>query len=301
MKKYIYQIMMMFIAVGFVACDSDDDYTAGTPTPANSMQVYFDADNSTDFICAPGEEPNVEIKVSRMNATEEAEVPIICKSATEGLMIPATVKFKAGEKTTTLAIGLGQMEEDKKYSFSLSLGDEYADHYAQLKGVSHYSGYILEASWKTYVKDATITWTVGGTQQTWTKDIERLGSTNRYRIKDFVGSGLDMVFLVGGLASGSGLTGYNKIIPYANYLSYKDGSIDGFYLYDTKNDEYPSWTVGDKTITYLYIMNSYTGYGDYSYISFTEGDGMFGTYSTTYSDGTSDGYNYIMLSFTPIK
>ncbi len=54
MKKFIYQILMVLaIGAGFIACDSDDDYQPGAPTPANSMQVYFDADNTADYVCGP--------------------------------------------------------------------------------------------------------------------------------------------------------------------------------------------------------------------------------------------------------
>lgn len=299
MKKFIYQILMVLaIGAGFTACDSDDDYQPGAPTPANSMQVYFDADNTADYVCGPGEQPEIELKVSRVNDSEAAEVPIVCKSASEGLTIPSSVKFEAGQKTASLTIGVGEMEEDKKYSFDLAIDEAYADHYSsQFKGTSHFSGYALQASWKTYVKDADMTWTINGNQQKWAVDIERLGSTNRYRIKDFVGSGLDMVFLVGGVASGA--TSYNKILPYTNYYSYNDGTVDGYYLYDSSKGEWPSWTVGDKTVSSLCIMNSYIGYGDYSYVSFKLGYCVFATYSTAYTDGTSEGYNYIEVMWNP--
>lgn len=122
MKKFIYQILMVLaIGAGFTACDSDDDYQPGAPTPANSMQVYFDADNTADYVCGPGEQPEMELKVSRVNDSEAAEVPIVCKSASEGLIIPSSVKFEAGQKTASLTIGVGEMEEDKKYSFDLAL------------------------------------------------------------------------------------------------------------------------------------------------------------------------------------
>lgn len=107
----------------------------------------------------------------------------IAASASEGLTIPSSVKFEAGQKTASLTIGVGEMEEDKKYSFDLAIDEAYADHYSsQFKGTSHFSGYALQASWKTYVKDADMTWTINGNQQKWTVDIERLGSTNRYLI-----------------------------------------------------------------------------------------------------------------------
>lgn len=107
--------MVLAIGAGFTACDSDDDYQPGAPTPANSMQVYFDADNTADYVCGPGEQPEIELKVSRVNDSEAAEVPIVCKSASEGLTIPSSVKFEAGQKTASLTIGVGEME-DEDYS-----------------------------------------------------------------------------------------------------------------------------------------------------------------------------------------
>ncbi len=302
MKRIIYNIsLLLAVTIGFTACNdkADSDYVPGTPTPANSMQVYFDASNAADFINSPGEKTSVDIIVSRKDDTQAAEVPIICKSAAEGLTIPSSVSFKAGEKSTTLTIGLGTMEENKKYAFSLAIGDEYADHYTELNGSSIYSAYVMEASWDTYVPQAVVSWKVRDSEQTWNTEIERLGSTNRYRIKDFVGSGLDMTFTVGGAADGQ--TGYYKMEPYTNYENWSSDGVNCFLLYDTANGEYPQWTLGEKTISRVYIMRSYTGYGDYSYISFSKGYGLFGTYYTEYTDGSSDGYNYIHIRFAQVE
>lgn len=301
MKRIIYNIsMLLAVTLGFTACNdkADSDYVPGTPTPANSMQVYFDASNGTDFVFSPGEKGTVDILVSRVDTTEAAEVPVIVKSATDGLSIPSSVKFNAGEQFATLTISADTMEEDKKYEFSLAIDEAYADHYTQLNGASSYSGYLMEASWATYVPEAVLTWKVGGTEQTWTTEIERLGSTSRYRIKDFVGSGLDMVFTVGGAADGQ--TGYYKIEPYTNYTNWSEDGVDCFVLYDSSKQEYPQWTVGSKTISNLYIMRSYSGYGDYSYISFSNGFGQFGTYYTEYTDESSDYYNYISVRFKQV-
>ncbi len=302
MKRIIYNIsLLLAVTIGFTACNdkADSDYVPGTPTPANSMQVYFDASNAADFINSPGEKTSVDIIVSRKDDTQAAEVPIICKSAAEGLTIPSSVSFKAGEKSTTLTIGLGTMEENKKYAFSLAIGDEYADHYTELNGSSIYSAYVMEASWDTYVPQAVVSWTVRDSEQTWNTEIERLGSTNRYRIKDFLGSGLDMTFTVGGAADGQ--TGYYKMEPYTNYENWSSDGVNCFLLYDTANGEYPQWTLGEMTISRVYIMRSYTGYGDYSYISFSKGYGLFGTYYTEYTDGSSDGYNYIHIRFAQVE
>lgn len=302
MKKFIYQItLMLAMVLGFTACDdkNDSDYVPGEPTPENSMQVYFDAANASDFIVAP-ENTSVDITVSRGNTTEAAEVPIICKQKADELTIPSSVKFEAGQKTATLTIELGQLEENKQYNFSLAIDEAYADHYAKLDGATSYSGYVVETTWKTYINNVKMTWTVGGVQQTWNTEIERLGTLNRYRIRNFVDSGLDFTFTIGGVAD-TGTSGDYKMEPYDNYYNDNDGTADCFYLYDSAKGEYPNWTLGNKTISYLCIMRSYTGAGDYTYISLSTGYGMIGTYYVDYTDGTSDSYNYIELYFNPVK
>ena len=302
MKKFIYQITWMLVmALGFTACDdkSDSDYVPGAPTPENSMQVYFDAANASDFVVAP-ENTSVDITVSRGNATEAAEVPIICKEKADGLTIPSTVKFEAGQKTAILSVGFGQLEENKQYAFSLAVDEAYADHYAKLNGSTTYSGYVVETTWKPYIDNVKMTWTVGGVQQTWNTTIERLGTLNRYRFRDFLGSGLDMTFSIGSVAD-TGTSGDYKMEPYDNYYNDNDGTADCFYLYDSAKGEYPNWVVGNKTISYLCIMRSYTGAGDYTYISPSTGYGTFGTYYVDYTDGTSDSYNYIEFTFTPVN
>ncbi len=298
MKKYIYHItMLLAVGLALVACNdkADSDYTPASPTPETSMQVYFDASNENGIIVAAGQN-TAEITVSRVKDTEEAEVPIVCKSADEGLTIPASIKFEAGSKTATLTIGIGDITPDKPYNFSLAIPDAYADHYTKLDGSEVYNSYVLQAEWNTYIKNDTITWTVDNVKHTWYTPIERLGSTNRYRIKDFVGSGQDMVFVVGGDAAGN--AGYYTMSPYSNYVDATDGSASYFVWTDAEKEPL-SWTVGSKKVTEWGVMYSY-GSTSYSYISFEQGYGMFGTYYTIYDDGSYDYYNYVNLHFAPV-
>lgn len=302
MKKVFSQIyMLMAAAICLTACDdkNDSDYTPGTPTADDCMQVYFDNSNASDFITEPGVGSSIDVYVSRVDTTEAAEVPIVCKSAASELSVPSSVKFDAGQKTATLTIGYGDLKESQKYEFNLAIDEAYADHYSKLDGSTTFSGYVLEAAWATYITGAELDFTVGSTALTWTVDIERLGETERYCIKNFLESGVDLKFSVG--TDADGMSGYYKVLPYTNYYDYIDETVNAFYLYDTATGSYPTWTIGGKTIVELCIMRSYTGYGDYSYISFEEGFAQFGTYWTTYDDETYDYYNYIKLYFDPIK
>lgn len=293
--------MLLAVALGFTACSdkANTDYEPGPQTPANSMKVYFDSSNGNDFIFSPGEKGRVDLLLGRADTTQAAEVPIVCKKAAKGLSIPSTVKFEAGKQYALLVISSDSLEENQKYDFELAIDEAYADHYTKLDGSTTFSGYLMEASWSTYVPSAVVSWKAGGSDLSWTTEIERLGSTNRYRIKNFLGSGLEMVFTVGGAAEGQ--TGYYKIEPYTNFENWSSDGVDCFLLYDSAKGEYPQWNVGSKTVSELYIMRSYAGYGDYSYISFAEGFGQFGTYYTQYTDNSSDSYNYITIRFKQVE
>lgn len=103
----------MAAAICLTACDdkNDSDYTPGTPTADDCMQVYFDNSNASDFITEPGVGSSIDVYVSRVDTTEAAEVPIVCKSAASELSVPSSVKFDAGQKTATLTIGYGDLKE----------------------------------------------------------------------------------------------------------------------------------------------------------------------------------------------
>lgn len=298
MKKFIYHIpMLLAVAFALVACNdkADSDYTPASPTPATSMQVYFDASNENGIIVASGQK-TAEVTVSRVKDTEAAVVPIIIKQAAAELSIPDTVKFEAGSKTATLTISIANITKDKAYDFSLAIPEEYVDHYTKLNGSEVYNSYVLQADWNTYVENDTITWKVNSVEHTWYTPIERLGSTNRYRIKNFVDSGQDMVFTVGSKAAGN--DGYYQILPYDKYKDASDGTVNYFYWPYVDGDLVP-WTVGDKKVTEWGVMYTY-GTTCYSYISFEKGYGMFGTYYTIYEDGSYEYYNYVNLYFHPI-
>ncbi len=300
MIKSVLHISLMVLAlVGLASCDDkNDDFTPGDPTREGSMRVYFDASNPSDFIDEPDARTSIEVAVSRVDTTAVAEVPIICQSAAEGLTVPQSVAFAAGQKTAYLTITFGQLAVSERYSFSLAIPDDYADHYTRLDGSAVYASYVMAATWETYVEDAQMYYTTSGTDNSWYVDIERLGTTNRYAIRGFLGSGVDMIFTVGDAAAGQ--AGYYKISPYTNYVDYVDEGVTAFYFYDAAKGVYPEWEVGEKTVEELCILSTY-GTTDYSYIAFDKGYGQFGTYWSTYADGSYDYYNYVKLYFDPVE
>lgn len=302
MKKTIEYLSVLLTAMLCLASCADSanmDYTPGQPTADGCMKVYFDSSNPEDFINEPGTVTSIDIKVSRVDTAQAAEIPVTCKSADEGLTIPSSVKFGAGQKTATLTVTFGALEASKKYNFSLAIPEEYVDHYSKLDGASAYSSYVMDAAWADYIPDDTIYVTSSGSTYEWIVPLQRLGQTDRYRVQDFLGSGLAFTFTIGDAAT---VSGYNKIEPTGNYYNFVDTDygVTGFYLWDTAGDKMAEFALGSKTVTEMAFMRQY-GTTDYSYISFKKGFAQIGTYYTTYADGTYEYYNYVYMYFKPQK
>lgn len=296
MKKYIYMICASLVAVFLAACDDKNDsgFVPSEPTPAGCMQVFFNKSNPTEFVLQPGETKPITIEVSRKDTAETAEVPIVCKYADSALEIPKTVKFEKGDSVAAITIGYSNLEMSKTYAFSLAVAEGYADHYSIQDGATVYSGSVMQTVWEVAKEDVKIYYPYGGSYLTWTTNMERLKGTGRYRIKDFLGSGLDFVFTADKYSTEAG---YMQIEPYTNFSDDVTDSYSAYYLYDTANDQWPSWDMAEGVhISYLSFLRSY-GDADYSYISFDEGYAQLCTSYVEYGDGNSESYTYVLMYF----
>lgn len=297
MRKYISILLVLPLLPFVMASCSDDpnlDYESGKPTPEGCMAVFIDASNPGEYILEPGEATSISISLSRLDSTQAAEVPLVCTSADASLTLPAKATFAAGEAHTTVDVTFGSLETKHKYAFTIAVDDAYADHYAATPGSTYYSSYIMAAAWEVVSDDVTMTWTTAGIEHTFKTRLERLGNLDRYRLPDFLGSGLDMIFTAGKKSNYS--EGFYKIEPYTHYLDWNDGTVDTFEFYDERTENYATWTVNGVTVTYMCMMRSYAG-TDYSYISFADRFGMFGTYYSEYIDGQYDYWNYVRFTW----
>lgn len=281
------------------ACDDKNDinYEPGSPTANGSMAVYFDDSNPSEFIFQPGEASDIEIGVSRLNGIDTAtEVPLVV-TADEGLTVPATAKFEAGESNTTIKVAFANLEESKKYNLKVAVPEEYADHYTTKPGASTYAGYIMVAAWNTISDKVKMSWTTLGATSTFTTTLQRLGETNRYRFLNFLTSGVDYIFTVDG--NSTAYKGYNCITTYANYEPYEGSEAKGAYLFDDATQSYPTWTVADGSIEVadICILENYGTTIGYSCISFTMRSGYVYLYFTDYTDGQYDNYNKVSFSW----
>ena len=281
------------------ACDDKNDinYEPGAPTSENSIGVYFDDSNPTEFIFQPGEATEVEIGVSRLNGIETAaEVPLIV-TADEGLSVPATVSFAAGESTATVKVSFGNLAESKKYNLKVTVPEEYADHYTTKPGATAYAGYIMVATWESISDNVKMLWVTQGVENEFTTSLQQLGNTNRFRFPNFLNSGVDYIFTVG--SNSTAFPGYYSITTYANYEPYEGTEAKAAYFFDDATQSYPTWTVADGTIEVadICILEDYGTTTGYSCISIYKRSGYVYLYWTDYTDGSTDYYNAVSFSW----
>ena len=277
------------------ACDDKNDinYEPGSPTANGSMAVYFDDSNPSEFIFQPGEASDIEIGVSRLNGIDTAtEVPLVV-TADDGLTVPATAKFEAGESNTTIKVAFANLEESKKYNLKVAVPEEYADHYTTKPGASTYAGYIMVAAWESISDNVKMIWDTQGVENEFTTSLQQLGNTNRFRFPNFLNSGVDYIFTVG--SNSTAFPGYYSITTYANYEPYEGTEAKAAYFFDDATQSYPTWTVADGTVEVadICILEDYGTTTGYSCISIYKRSGYVYLYWTDYTDGSTEYYNAV--------
>ena len=287
-------VLTMMLTMTIASCDdaNDNDYTPGTPTPENCMTVYFNAGNTAEGVFEEGTPVAQEITLTRKVTDADAEVPIVCRNADSVIKVPSSVTFKAGEATAVLTITAEGMEPSKVYSYDIEVGEAFADPYADVSGSLRFMGTMLIATWETVVKNATMKWSNLSVTHEWTTDIEKLGNLDRYRVKNFIGSGLDLEFTPYGESSYG--KAYQQMKLGKNVEEYDDGTARGYLFYDAEAGKYPVWSTGNVEVKELCLMTHY-GSSDYCYISFKDRFANFGVYYSTYNDDQYDYYNYITI------
>lgn len=135
--KNIKYFLMFFTAVAmFTACKEQADWTPGAPD--TNMGVYFP---ELSVLNVTAEDTSVQVKVSRNNATEAAEISVRSVEVTEGFdpdtaesifTIDRAVSFEAGSNETVLNIAFdgSLLEVGKKYSLDIQLDQAEASNYA---------------------------------------------------------------------------------------------------------------------------------------------------------------------------
>lgn len=293
--KLLYKSILSVSALLLLgACSSDDSWEPG-PAGEPTMGVFFTGLEKYD-VTVEADDPHVfTVQVDRIDATSDASVPLDVLACPEGVVVPGTVDFAAGETTAYFDIDVNNMAIKTTGDISLRIDPAYAAMYGA--GTSEMSMKVtIAGGWVLLADDLKIEYYFKKfPDQTTTLYV--LDGSNRFKIPNFMNSGVDFVFSVY-----STTMTYPYIIPFTNYV-YSESSYDiddvAWYLYDTANASYPSnWTPvgGTKALEYVTF---YTFDGDdyASWIGINKGLGELTCYFD-YADG-SGAWEYLELSFTP--
>lgn len=298
--KHLFKSYILLAGVAMLTSCSSDKWEPGAQ-PADNMGVYFDEQSAYTYMIEPDDSHLITLTFRREDTSEEATVPLKSISCPEGVVLPQSVTFAAGSATAEAVADLTGMPEKTSGRIELQIDPAYSTIYAA--GTSSLQLNItMTGGWIPVADSCSITYDGNNSTGIFTEQTTQLlvlDGTDRFRIVDFMYSGLDLYFRIADKQIHES-TGYSELVPYKNFIKYAeiypDDSYDMWCLYDTAKDKLPLWTPkgSSKEVS---LANFYSG-EDYSYIGFQTGWGeIWGT--VDFSDGSWD-YIYVTIQFKPL-
>lgn len=298
--KSIYKYL--FIAstpVILTACSDKDNWEPGEEAPSK-MGVFFTDLDKYD-VTIEADDPHVfTVGMERLDATDAASVPIKVVSCPEGVVVPSSVDFEAGEESTSFEIDVTDMPLKTSGDIILQIDPAYAAIYGA--GSSQLTMKVTTTGgWELLADDVVISCWVNTGYPDLAASLYVLEGTSRFKIPDFMGSGTDLVFTVSDTSISSPV-----IFPFTNcqyyyelWSSYEDDEDYPWYFYDTEKAAYPAvWTPTkwSKAIEYL-TFYVYDGEDKGCYFGINRGYGMMTAY-IDFADGSGT-WEYFEFNFTP--
>ncbi len=296
--------------VCLTSCGDDDNYQPAEKVAADNLGAYFASSNEADEIITPEEyasRPTVDLVVKRKNTKGAATIDVTVDQADPEFTIPANVDFKDGDSTAILSVGCKNMEQNKNYKLSIHLQESTTNPYEKVDGSYKFNYSLLIARWIKVVEQGTFYCQDSRLPQV-KSDIYQLEGQNKFRIENFLGSGIDLSFYIvpqdkGGTWTTSAFSATDRktwsgiFMPLDHYLNDPDGY--SYWWLMTDDDDYASWTPEGEELGISYI-NFYkdTTSDDYASIdmngSTTSVAGILTPY-IYFSDGSDSGYTYVYM------
>lgn len=293
-------IKYLFIGALFLtACSDKDNWEPGQPAPDN-MGVFFTNLDKYDITIEVDDPHEFTVGLGRINSEEAATVPLKVVSCPEGVIVPASVEFKAGEETASFKIDANDMPLKTKGDVIVQIDPAYAALYGA--GTSELTMKLTTTGgWVIYADDVVMSSYLNGYPNI-NCTMYVLEGTERFKIPDFMGSGTDYIFYVPDLTMSSPV-----VYPYTNcqyYFdlwpeSYEDDEDYPWYFYNTAEAKYPAiWTPDGWTKSIEYItFYIWDGDDKGTYFNFKTGYGQTLAY-IDFADG-SGSWEYFEFNFTP--
>lgn len=291
--KHLFKSYILLIGLAMMASCSDDKWEPGAPN-AENMGVYFDKQSAYTYMIEPDDSHLINLTFRRADSSMEAIVPLQTISCPEGVVLPQSVTFAAGSATAVAVADLTNMPTKTSGTIEIKIDPAYSTVYAA--GTSTLALNItMSGGWIDIAPDVTLSYYDNNFPSQSTK-IQQLDGTNRFKLCNFMNSGLDVYFTVDGDTAE-----YAEFLPYKNSISYEELYGEDEYgmwcFYDTDKEELPQWVPSgngpDITLAAFY------GGANYSYIGFDYG---YGCLSGTL-DFADDSWCYVdvVITFTPVN
>ncbi len=307
----LHTLLVGMAAISFSSCSNDDNYQAAEKVAADNLGAYFASSNAAEEIITPEEyasRPSVDLMVKRKNTKGAATVDVIIDKADPEFDIPASVDFKDGDSTAVLTVGYKNLEQKKTYKLSIHLQEDTANPYEKVDGSYKFNYSIMVARWLKVVEQGTFYCADSRLPQVYS-DIYQLEGQNKFRIENFLGSGIDLSFYIipkdasgtwtTSAFSASDRTTWSGIfMPLDHYLNDPDGGSYWWLMTDDESD-YMGWTPEGSNVGISYI-NFYkdTTTDDYGSIDMNGSTSSYAGFLIPYiyfSDDTTSGYTYVYM------
>ena len=271
MKRYS-SILLVILLFATSCCKDKNTWTPGEPDDPNSVGVYFDAENPGDLIIPADDMFEVNISLSRMVATNAVDVPLNLKCSHEGITIPNSVHFDAGQTSATIPVTYSAIPQKTKVSYNITVPDEYLFVYNDSR-FNSFDGSILVSQWESANADGSpVTFyftetniinnpTVEPKPVTYSPiqcKMEVLPGAGKYRIHNFLGGEWDFEFTLQQSPFGKKKDLY-RIMPYEKYQYLDEETYGEAY--------YHMWYLltGDDTYYGTYYVKNLQGADTYFY------------------------------------
>lgn len=293
-KNFIYMLAVSVLTLGAVtACSDDDNWEPGPGLEPDNAGIFFAADNQTSFRWESYESKLVPLHLKRSRTEGAVTVPLTVVADGITVNAPENVTFADGEADAWVYIDFDGIPEKQIFTIRVGVPEYMTDIYGA--GSAVYEGTVGIVSWET-LSEVSYRYALGDSY-VWGRDkgaFQIQTGSDRVRLTNFMGSGLDIQFVLYDGVSGVPAGSY-QMLPAFNFLS-DDTGYGEWYVYDSVNALYPEWTPdGGPTLSY-YLIYGVGGGSSYSYMTIGDGEAFFSGYCG-YADGSSEPWLYTYAFF----
>lgn len=250
------------------SCSNDAAYTPGAEGADDTRIVYFEDIESTISITDENQD-SILLNVYRKNTDQEWTLPLISSDCDVALEMPTSVHFDKGEDSTAVIIRFPGLEAKHLASFTLMVDSANSNPYNN-DGTCILQSGIIRSAWEVLVDSVMFSSSSGLYPEQGTKVEYLPGAGNRFRFKDFLGSGNPLEF---SLIMDEGVTfdsenlrnNHGRLNPLKNYYQSSSSTYGGYWTWSNDGD-YSPWLPknGYGQISQMDFYNEYYGTsGDY--------------------------------------